>query len=156
MVVAIVAAAVAGVEVVRAYHDEHDRLQELGDDLIDSFIDGASRAAFHVDNLQARSVADGLMQYEMMDRVTITTELGVELANRARIVDESTSSALADWLFSDVTLFIRELAVYRSEFVAGFEQDAPGARVPVGHFESQLQDRQSGPGRRQETTGRCR
>lgn len=132
VVVAIVAAAVSGVEVVLSYHAERDRMQNFGNDLVDSFSDAAARAAFHVDRRQARSVVDGIMQYDELADVKITTDLGLVLAHRTRTVDGSSIKPLADWLFSDVTVFRQKLTIDRSEFVSGQQSLVNIGPTPVG------------------------
>jgi signal transduction histidine kinase len=119
VVVAVVAVALTGTEVVSSYHAERTRLQEFGNHLIGSFHDAAARAAFHVDQLQAEAVVEGLMNFEELQYVDISTDLNAVLARRTRQHDESGEDSLAAWLFSDVTKFKRALTVDRSEFVSG-------------------------------------
>jgi hypothetical protein len=118
VVVAVVAVALTGTEVVSSYHAERTRLQEFGNHLIGSFHDAAARAAFHVDQLQAEAVVEGLMNFEELQYVDISTDLNAVLARRTRQHDESGEDSLAAWLFSDVTKFERALTVDRSELMS--------------------------------------
>ena len=77
------------IEIVISYCDKHDRFEEFGEHLIDSISDAATRAAFHVDALQARIVVDGLMPYDELESAVITTDLGHVLASRSQTIDES-------------------------------------------------------------------
>ena len=134
VVVAIVAFAVSAIEVIISYHDEQDRIREFGNSLIAASSDAAARAAFHIDGLQAESVVEGLMQYEVLDNVSVTTDLGVVLAEQSRMTNEAAFDFLADWLFADGMSFNRELSVDRSEFVSGLQLgDALGV-ISVGEL----------------------
>lgn len=134
VVVAVVAAAISGIEVVLSYNTEHDRMRTFGDHLVESFADSAARAAFHIDRQQAQSVVDGIMQYEELDEVKITTDLGLVIAHRTRSADGVARSRLADWLFSDVTVFTKELMIDRAEFISGREIQANAALIAVGNI----------------------
>lgn len=135
IVVAIVAIVMASIEIVTFYHDEHDRFQAFGNHLVDSISDAAARAAFHVDDRQAQTVVDGLMQYDELESAAITTDLGHVLAGHSQITGESANDRISEWLFSDVTFFERELSVDRSEFVAGRPQSSDYAKTAVGTIE---------------------
>ncbi|MEH6570899.1 MAG: hypothetical protein V7709_17590, partial [Halioglobus sp.] len=76
IVVVLVTTVTACIEIVNSYQNEHQRHEQFGFDLIESFSDTAARAAFHVDTLQAQAVVDGVMQYALFDDVRISTELG--------------------------------------------------------------------------------
>ena len=132
VVVAIVAIVMASIEIVTSYHDERERFQKFGNQLIDSISDAAARAAFHVDDRQAMIVVDGLMRYDELQSAVITTDLGHVLARRDKANDGSATNRIADWLFSDVTLFEHELSVDRSEFVSSVQLSDDGDNTAVG------------------------
>ncbi|MGI9225582.1 MAG: hybrid sensor histidine kinase/response regulator [Woeseiaceae bacterium] len=133
IVVAVVAIALTGTEIMSSYHGERARLQDFGNQLIDSFYDAAARAAFHVDRLQAEAVIEGLMKFEELQYVSISTDLDTVLARRTRQRSGPGEDRLAVWLFSDIANFQRTLTIDRSEFVSG--QQLVGGPVPVGRIE---------------------
>jgi signal transduction histidine kinase/ActR/RegA family two-component response regulator len=135
VVVAVVAVALTGTEVVSSYHGERDRLLQFGTHLIDTFEDAAARAAFHVDQLQAEAVVEGLINFDELQYVDISTDLNAVLARRTRQHDEFGEDPLAAWLFSDVTKFERVLTVDRSEFVSGSQRTDNEGIVSVGTIE---------------------
>ncbi len=134
LVIAAIAIAVAGFDMVSKYNDENTRLQQFANHLIDSFYDATARAAFHVDPLQADSVIEGMMQFEELQLVSIRTDLGTALATRERTTDSAATDRLAIWLFSEMVSYDRELVVDRSDFVTGQQHSSGGATVVVGHI----------------------
>ncbi len=135
VVAALVAIAVAGYEILTSYYSERDRLQSFGNALIDSFSDTAARAAYHVDKLQAESVVDGLMQYDELREVVITTDLGLMLARGGQSIEATPKGSLANRLFSDVTAFERQLSVDSSIFTTGGRSSYNNEPVHVGQFQ---------------------
>ena len=97
IVVAAVAIALTGTEIMSSYHGERARLQAFGNQLIDSFYDAAARAAFHVDRLQAEAVIEGLMKFEELQYVSISTDLNTVLARRTRQLSDTGENRLAVW-----------------------------------------------------------
>ena len=134
MVVVIIATALACVEIVTSYDREYARQQQFSDHLIDTFSNAAARAAFHVDELQADTVINSLMQYDVLESASITTDLGVILATRNRAVAVTATDFFIDWLFSDVTDFKRTLIIDRSNFVAGLQLDHNDGQARVGEL----------------------
>jgi signal transduction histidine kinase/ActR/RegA family two-component response regulator len=135
IVVAVVAMAITGTEIVSSYYDERARLHDFGNQLIDSVYDSAARAAFHVDRLQAEAVIEGLMNFEELQYVSISTDLDAVLARRTGLLDESAEDTLAVWLFSDIARFQRTLTIDRSEFISGQQRVDSGGVVSVGSIE---------------------
>ncbi len=136
IVFALVAVAFTSLEIVSSYKSERSRFQELGNELIDAFYNAAARAAFHVDRLQAESVIEGMMRFEELQYVSITTDLDTVLARRTRqFEDSSGASALAIRLFADITTYQRDLTVDRSDYVVGEQREHNDGLVIVGKFE---------------------
>jgi len=101
-VVVVLATAIAAVEVVIEYHIARARLTSTINQWFESVADTSSRAAYHVDALQAGTVLDGLMKFRSIAHVAIKTDLGVTLAERERAVPFSVTDSLAIWLFGDL------------------------------------------------------
>ena len=102
-VVVLLATAIFTVEVVIEYNGARARLTATMNQWFESVADTSSRAAYHVDPLQAGAVLDGLMKFRSIAYATIKTDLGVTLAVRGRDVSSSATSPLAIWLFEDLT-----------------------------------------------------
>ena len=81
---AVIASAMASIEIVTAYQKEHDRIRGFASQLTGAFLDTSARAAFHVDNAQAEAVLDGLMNFKILSGARISTDLNELLAERTR------------------------------------------------------------------------
>jgi len=135
IVVTIFLTSIFGITLVTSYDDKHNRQKQYSNQLIDSYYDVAARAAFHVDKLQAEAVVDGLMQYDLIYRVSIITDMGEVLVNRAIPNKTLEKDFLTDWLFSDVTHFKRKLVIDRSKFVTGQQLMIQNGKISVGEIE---------------------
>jgi signal transduction histidine kinase/ActR/RegA family two-component response regulator len=135
VVVAIIAAGIAGFEIRRSYQHEHNRLQEFGDELLAAFVESAARSAFHIDSRQAETIVEGLMQYDVLAEVSISTNLGVVLARQTRDIEPNSTKFIADWLFADVSSFNAGLSIDRSEFISGIQHLGNGPNISVGMIE---------------------
>ena len=101
-VVVLLATAISAVEVVIEYHSARTRLTSTMNQWFESVADTSSRAAYHVDPLQAGAALDGLMKFRGIVDAAIKTDLGVTLAERRRDVPSSVTDPLAIWLFEDL------------------------------------------------------
>ena len=133
--VVIITLVLAFFEILTSYLREIERQQEFSNHLIDTFSDAAARAAFHIDELQANTVIEGLMRYEVLSGATINTDLGEVLSTRTRPSANSTLNTFTDWLFSDVIYFKRKLIINRSNFIAGLQLAQAEGLTTVGELE---------------------
>ena len=135
IVVTIFLTSISGITIVMSYDNKHNQQHQYSNQLIDSYSDAAARAAFHVDKLQAEAVVDGLMQYDLLSRVSIITDRGEVLINRSRPKQMLEKGFLTEWLFSDVTHFKRKLIIDRSKFVTGGQLAVKNGKITVGEIE---------------------
>lgn len=135
IVVTLLLTSISSITIVMSYDSKHSQQQQYSNQLIDSYSDAAARAAFHVDELQAEAVVDGLMQYDLLNRVTIITDRGEVLVNRSKPNKTLEKDVLTDWLFSDVTHFKRKLVIDRSKFITGRQLATQNGKISVGEIE---------------------
>jgi hypothetical protein len=107
--VVVLATAIVAVEVVIEYQAARAKLTSTMNQWFASVADTSSRAAYHVDPLQAGAALDGLMKFRNIAYATIKTDLGVSLAERGRDFPASATDTLAVWLFDDLTRQQRSL-----------------------------------------------
>lgn len=135
IVVTVLLTSISAITIVISYDSKHNQQQQFSNQIIDSYSDAAARAAFHVDELQAEAVVDGLMQHNFLNRVSIITDRGEVLVNRSRSKQLLEKEFLTDWLFSDVTHFKRKLVIDRSKFLTGQQLVMKDGDLTVGEIE---------------------
>ncbi len=131
---------VLAVEVVLAYQIEHDRLSSLSKQLTDAFFDASSKAAFHVDENQANVVLKGMMKFEYISQVEITTERGQRLALKSRAMPETFATPINNFLFGDITKRTIQLDIDLPPFPGTSEKSGKnsGRNMKVGLLSMQL------------------
>ena len=100
--IVVVASLISLVETLQFYVGERDRLRTTLRQQVDVASSAAARAAFHVDDIQAATILDGLLHFEDLEWARISTDLGEVLAERRRTIPSSFTDPLARLLFSDV------------------------------------------------------
>lgn len=100
---------VTSVEIYTVLAAERARLVSVIDLLLDSAVDGATRAAIHVDDVQASVIVDGLIKFRNVQFAQITTDLNRVLAERRREFPSSDSFPLPRSLFADHSIQHRQL-----------------------------------------------
>jgi signal transduction histidine kinase/CheY-like chemotaxis protein len=101
-VVVVLATAISAVEALIEYQDARARFTASMNQWLGSVADTSSRAAYHVDPLQADAALHGLMKFRSIAYAAIKTDLGVTLAERRRDAPSSVTDAVAVWLFGDL------------------------------------------------------
>jgi signal transduction histidine kinase len=133
LVVALLGSAITTFEIISAYEKELNRLQRFNLQVGEAFSKTAARAAFHVDQAQAESVLEGLMNFENVSAAQINTDLGDILGARSRTFTSGLMDPLSRWLFSDVSSNQKTLVTSISH-------------VPVGTLTLTISPEQSGRG----------
>ena len=107
----IVGMLVSFIGIVQLYSVERDRLARTQHQQLDMISGAAARAAFHVDEIQATTILDGLFKFESLEWAMISTDLEQILAVRQRPVATAFTDPLTRYLFSDVTYIKRQLNI---------------------------------------------
>jgi C4-dicarboxylate-specific signal transduction histidine kinase len=112
-VTAIVAVAslVSLIAIVQFYLGERDRIASSLSQQIETVSSAAARAAFHVDDIQANAIIEGLFHLQNLEWARVSTDLGEVLAEDHRVIPSSFVDPLARLLFSDVSSHRRDLKV---------------------------------------------
>ena len=121
------------VEVVQYCVSERQRLATTLRQQVDMVSNVAARAAFHVDDIQAATILDGLFRFENLQSARITTDLGEVLAERRREFPASFADPLARMLFSDVSSQSASLqgSEFASEERSGSKRTTPASGVGI-------------------------
>jgi signal transduction histidine kinase len=88
---------------------------------VDMISSAAARAAFHVDDIQARAILEGLFRFENLEWARITTDRGVVLSERDRTFPPTFADPLARLLFSDTSSHVGHLSVPGTGSVGSIE-----------------------------------
>lgn len=88
---------------------ERERITSNLSQQIETVSSAAARAAFHVDDIQASAIIEGLFKLQNLEWARISTDLGEVLAEDRRVVPSSFVDPLARLLFSDVSSGRRDL-----------------------------------------------
>lgn len=137
-VVVVLAMAISSIEVIWAYHIERQRLISIMNQWFESVADTSARAAYHVDQRQAMAVLDGLIKFRTLVFAKMTTDLGVVLAERRRVISPSLTDPVATWLFGDIVRQQRALMFDRSTLVRSppsFAEGTNAHQMRVGTIE---------------------
>jgi signal transduction histidine kinase len=133
--IVVVASLVSLVEGFQFYIDERDRLMTTQRQQIDVVSSAATRAAFHVDDIQATTILDGLFRFENLEWARITTDLGEVLAERQRAIPSSFLDPLARFLFGDIAWHRRQLSISAVEGLENENQIRNDGTAGIGHIE---------------------
>ena len=101
----VIASLVSLVEVVQLYADERARLTATQRQQTGVISGAAARAAFHVDEIQAATILEGLFHFENLEWARISTDLGQVLAERRRAPPGAFADPLARYLFGDIAFY---------------------------------------------------
>ncbi len=108
-VIVVIASLISLVETYQLYSAERENLSNTLNQQINMASGAASRAAFHVDKIQAKTALDGLFQFENLEWARISTDLGQIIAEHHRTVHFSYTDRLAHFLFDDLIFVQRDL-----------------------------------------------
>jgi len=108
--VIVVASLVFVYHVLQSYADERRGLTKNLRQQVDMVSHATARAAFHVDEIQAKAILEGLFQFENLEWARITTDRGVVLSERSRTISPVFADPLARSLFSDVASHREQLS----------------------------------------------
>ncbi|NKB54507.1 MAG: hypothetical protein GKR97_20260 [Rhizobiaceae bacterium] len=79
-VIIVIASLVSLVETIQLYSAERENLSNTLSQQVNMASSAASRAAFHVDKIQAETTLEGLFQFEYLEWAQISTDLGQVIA----------------------------------------------------------------------------
>jgi len=108
-VIIAIASLISLAGIINLYNDERERLTNNLSQQISMVSSAASRAAFHIDEIQATTTLEGLLQFENLEWARISTNLGQVLAERQRPVRSAFTDPLARYLFGDLVFDQRRL-----------------------------------------------
>lgn len=101
-VVTLVASLISLFEITQLYLDERRQLTNTLSQQMKMASGAASRAAFHVDEIQAETTLQGLFQFENLQWARISTDLDKILAEKSRPVRTAFTDPLTRFLFGDL------------------------------------------------------
>jgi len=136
--IVVVASLISLVEAFQFYVGERDRLTSAVRQHVDVVSRAAARAAFHVDDIQAATILDGLFHFENLESARITTDLGDVLAERQRTFLSSFADPLARILFGDIASHRGNLAVSGIEAVGDADERRTDEAANVGYIEVRI------------------
>jgi C4-dicarboxylate-specific signal transduction histidine kinase len=134
-VIMAVASLISLVGIINLYDNERERLTKNLSQQISMVSRAASRAAFHVDEIQAATTLEGLLKFENLEWARISTNLGQVLAEQRRPVRSSFTDPLARYLFRDLVFDQRSLRFEAINQTGNSIQSGNGKITDVGIIE---------------------
>lgn len=129
--IVVIASLFFALEIFHSYVVKRDRVETTIRQQVDIASAAAARAAFHVDDVQAATIVEGLFRFENLEWARITTDRGDVLAEHRRSVPPTLTDPLARYLFGDIASHKGPLSAPAAakEGQAGTLQDSKAGNV---------------------------